>query len=87
MSGDGNKTGLRAIVENSEDMAAIGNILAALEGMQEQMAAATDLIISQDKRIKLLTKRIEKLEMGSAPVIDIRNRLRDKSGNVIRDNT
>ena len=75
-------TGLRQVVENSEAMAAIGNILSALEGMQEQIAALTDLVVSQDKRIKVMVKRLEKVEMGPAPVIDIRNRLRKAGGSL-----
>lgn len=78
-------TGLRQVVANSEEMAAIGNILSALEGMQEQIAALTDLVVSQDKRIKVLVKRLEKVEMGPAPVIDIRNRLRKADGSLIKE--
>lgn len=48
--------GLRKVVENSDDMAAIGNILKAMEGMQEQLAALTDIVISLDERVSKLEK-------------------------------
>lgn len=81
----GNENGLRKIVDNSDEMAAIGNLLKAMEGMQEQIAALTDLVVSQDQRIDVLKARIEKLEFGPAPIVDIRGRTR-KSSKLILDN-
>lgn len=59
--------GLRKVAENSEEMAAVGNLLKAMEGMQEQLSALTDLVIAQDARI-------EKLEKAKAPkLISVRS--------------
>lgn len=61
------QNGLRTIVENSENMAAIGNLLRVIEGMQEQVSALTDLVISLDHRVT-------KLENAKAPkLISVRN--------------
>lgn len=46
--------GLRKVAENSEDMIAIANLLKALEGMQEQVAALTDLVVAIDHRLDKL---------------------------------
>jgi hypothetical protein len=46
--------GLRKVAENSDEMAAIGNILKALEGMQEQLMELTDLVVAMDHRIDKL---------------------------------
>jgi hypothetical protein len=59
--------GLMVIAENSEDVAAIGNILKAMEGMQDQIAALTDLIVQQDARIDALEKK------GKPKLISVRN--------------
>lgn len=80
-----NENGLRVVAENSEEMAAIGNILKAMEGMQEQIGALTDIVVAQDKHIDELKARVEKLEFGPAPVVDIRGRTR-KSSKLILDN-
>lgn len=48
-------------------MAAIGNILKAMEGMQDQIAALTDLIVQQDARIDALEKK------GKPKLISVRN--------------
>ena len=72
------KTGLTVVAESSEATAAVGKILSALEGMQEQMMSLTDLVVQQDKRIILLQKRLEKLEFGPSPVIDVRGRVKGK---------
>lgn len=61
------RNGLRTVAENSDEMAAIGNILKAMEGMQEQIAAMTDLILAMDARI-------DKMEAKSKPkLISVRN--------------
>ena len=51
------RNGLRKVAENSEEMAAVGNLLKAMEGMQEQIAPLTDLVIAQDARIDELEKK------------------------------
>lgn len=48
------------------NMAAIENLLAALEGMQTQVTALTDLVIEQDKRI-------QRLEKAKSNIIKVRN--------------
>ncbi len=59
--------GLRKVAENSEAMVAITNLLKAMEGMQEQLAALTDLIVAMDHRI-------DKLEAKGKPkLISTRN--------------
>lgn len=59
--------GLRKVAENSEDMAAIGNLLKAMEGMQEQIAALTDLVVAMDHRIDKLEQK------GKPKLISSRN--------------
>lgn len=59
------------MTDKAEDMGAIENLLRAIEGMQSQVQALTDLVIEQDKRIK-------KLERANAPfaprnLIQVRN--------------
>ena len=54
------QTGLHIVAENSEDMVAIANILKALEGMQENLSALSDLVID-------LAGRVESLEKKSKP--------------------
>lgn len=49
------------MTDKAEDMGAIENLLRAIEGMQTQVQALTDLVIEQDKRIK-------KLERANAPL-------------------
>ena len=49
--------GLRKVAENSDEMAAIGNLLKALEGMQEQLAALTDLVLAMDHRLDKLESK------------------------------
>ena len=59
--------GLRKVAENSDEMAAIGNLLKAMEGMQDQIAALTDLVVALDHRI-------DKLEAKGKPkLISTRN--------------
>ncbi len=48
---------LRKVADNSDDMVAITNMLKAMEGMQEQLAALTDLVVAQDARIEALEKK------------------------------
>jgi hypothetical protein len=38
-------------------MESINNILRALEGMQEQVQALTDVVVEQDKRLEKLERR------------------------------
>jgi hypothetical protein len=49
--------GLRKVVENSEDMAAIGKLLKAMEGMQEQVMTLTEFVIDHAVRIEQLEKK------------------------------
>ncbi len=59
--------GLRKVAENSDDMVAITNMLKAMEGMQDQIAALTDLVVAMDHRI-------DKLEAKGKPkLISTRN--------------
>lgn len=44
------------MADKAEDMGAIENLLRAIEGMQSQVQALTDLVIEQDKRIKKLER-------------------------------
>jgi hypothetical protein len=80
MTGDQRETpaaeGLRAIAENSENMAAIGKILHALEDMQQQIGQMLELMAAQDRRIDKIHERVAKLEFGPAPVIDMTGRIK-----------
>ena len=48
---------LQQSAEDRGSIQAIENILKALEGMQAQVQALTDLVIEQDKRIEKLERR------------------------------
>jgi hypothetical protein len=48
---------LQQSAEDRGSIEAIENILRALEGMQAQVGALTDLVIEQDKRIEKLERR------------------------------
>jgi hypothetical protein len=70
LGGDAEKPpvlGLRKVAENSEEIAAIGNLLAALEGMQTQLGSLTDLVIDLSERVDALEKK------GKPKLISVRN--------------